>query len=142
MFRVHISAVVQCDGALLLVREEKPENFQKWNLPGGHLEEGEGLRDGVVRELLEETGLSGTVTSLVGVYSSTKRPRPSVRFVFAMDPAGEPAPGDQILEVGWFMPEELLALPDSALVAPQMLQAILADLKEARRLPLPWEALP
>lgn len=142
MFRVHISAVVQRDGKLLMVREEKPENYEKWNLPGGHLEEGEGLREGVVRELLEETQLSGTVTHFLGVYASTRAARPAIRFVFVMqvEESGQPQAGDQILEVGWFTPEEITALPDESLVGPGMLPAILHDLADGVRLPLPWEA--
>lgn len=140
MFRVHISALVQRDHRLLMVREEKPENHGKWNLPGGHLEEGESLVEGVVRELLEETLLSGMPTYLLGVYPTTRRTRPALRFVFAMEAEGVPEPGDQILEVGWFTPEELRALPEEQVVAPWMLTAILDDVALNRRLPLPWEA--
>jgi 8-oxo-dGTP diphosphatase len=141
MFRVHISAVVQRGGKLLLVREEKPENHGKWNLPGGHLEEGEALQEGVVRELREETLLHGEVTHLLGVYASTRAVRPSLQLVFGMDAeSGEPQAGDQILEVGWFTPQEILALPDESLVGATKLRAILGDLEAGVRLPLPWEA--
>ena len=40
-----------------------------WNLPGGALEHGEAPRDGVIREVKEETGLEVEVSGLAGVYS-------------------------------------------------------------------------
>lgn len=40
-----------------------------WTLPGGGLEHGEDPRDGVLRELMEETGLVGEVDALLDVDS-------------------------------------------------------------------------
>ena len=46
----------------------------KWTLPGGGLEFGEDPRIGVLRELGEETGLSGEIRSLAFVDSHTGGP--------------------------------------------------------------------
>lgn len=40
----------------------------EWSLPGGVLETGETLQQGVVREVIEETGLDVEPLNLVGVY--------------------------------------------------------------------------
>jgi 8-oxo-dGTP diphosphatase len=45
-----------------------------WTLPGGGLEFGEHPADGVLRELSEETGLTGLVRSLAFVDSQTHGP--------------------------------------------------------------------
>ncbi len=45
------------EGRVLLVRRGRPPLQGEWSIPGGALETGETLLDGVRRELMEETGL-------------------------------------------------------------------------------------
>ena len=55
---VVVHAVVERNGALLLVRRAPHlSEGGKWGLPGGFLDRGERLIDGVLRELSEETGV-------------------------------------------------------------------------------------
>ena len=54
---VGVGAVVLDQGRVLLVRRGQPPLQGEWSLPGGALELGETLQQGVVREILEETGL-------------------------------------------------------------------------------------
>ncbi|MGO4789234.1 NUDIX hydrolase [Paenibacillus sp. 2KB_20] len=42
-----------------------------WVYPGGQVEVGENLIDGLIREIKEESGIDVSVGSLVGVYSNT-----------------------------------------------------------------------
>lgn len=53
-------------GQLLLIH--KIDNGL-WALPGGAMELGESIRDAVVREVEEETGVRVEVTGLVGIYT-------------------------------------------------------------------------
>ena len=94
---VVVHAVVEKDGALLLVRRA-PHLLEgdKWGLPGGFLDRDESLSDGVLRELREETGWDGQVSALLRINSSPDRPgedRQNVALDFVVTPlrrTGEP----------------------------------------------------
>lgn len=60
------------DGELLLVQRSVEPRKGLWTLPGGYVELGESTEEGALRELQEETGLTGSGTRLLGVttYSS------------------------------------------------------------------------
>jgi 8-oxo-dGTP diphosphatase len=73
---------VRGDGAVLLARmaQDYPD-AGSWTLPGGIVEFGEHPDEAVLRELREETGLTGERGSVIAVYSHTyerspTRPRP------------------------------------------------------------------
>lgn len=46
------------DGDRILVQEKVGKDYKGIIFPGGHIEEGESLRDSVIREVWEETGLT------------------------------------------------------------------------------------
>jgi 8-oxo-dGTP diphosphatase len=54
---VGVGAVVVDEGRVLLVRRGREPLKGHWSLPGGLIEVGESLLEGVVREVREETGL-------------------------------------------------------------------------------------
>jgi ADP-ribose pyrophosphatase YjhB (NUDIX family) len=66
--RPAVSAVIfDRRGRLLL--QQRSDGGQ-WGLPGGSVEIGESVREAVVREVREETGLTVAARRLVGVYSA------------------------------------------------------------------------
>jgi 8-oxo-dGTP diphosphatase len=60
-------------GRLLLIRRKNPPFQGQYALPGGFVEYGETTEQAAARELAEETGLTATVLTLVGVYSDPAR---------------------------------------------------------------------
>lgn len=54
-------------GNILLVKTR----YGGWVYPGGQVEVGENLIDALVREIKEESGITTTVSYLIGVYSNT-----------------------------------------------------------------------
>jgi 8-oxo-dGTP diphosphatase len=65
---VGVGGVVIEDGRALLIRRGSEPLRGEWSIPGGILELGESLREGVARELLEETGLQVRVLDLIEVF--------------------------------------------------------------------------
>ncbi len=65
---VGVGGVIIRDGRTLLIRRGSEPLKGEWSIPGGMLEVGETLKEGVTRELLEETGLEVSVVELVEVF--------------------------------------------------------------------------
>jgi len=91
---VVVRAVVERDGHLLLARHAAHlADGGEWGLPGGFLDHNETMTDGVLRELLEETGWTGRVVTLLRVNSRPDQPQQNVAFDFVVEPfekLGEP----------------------------------------------------
>lgn len=63
-----VGAATVHDGHFLLLKRSASESFlpNVWGIPAGKVEWREDPRNACMRELLEETGLRGTVTELIG----------------------------------------------------------------------------
>lgn len=70
---VGIGGVVIEQGRALLIRRGSEPLRGQWSIPGGYLELGESLKQGVARELLEETGLEVRVLDLIEVFDRVYR---------------------------------------------------------------------
>ena len=55
-FLVRVTGILEEDGELLII-QQKMSDGRKWYLPGGQMEAGETIEQGIVREMREETGL-------------------------------------------------------------------------------------
>ncbi len=73
---VTVAAVIQRDGKFLLVEEHTSRGLML-NNPAGHLEPGESIVEGCIREVLEETARHFVPTGLLGVYL-TSQPKPGL----------------------------------------------------------------
>ena len=51
------AVIIKDDGALLLLRSTGQKFSGKWDLPGGYIHVGEDPKDGLIREVEEETGV-------------------------------------------------------------------------------------
>ncbi|MGB8473009.1 MAG: NUDIX hydrolase [Candidatus Acidiferrum sp.] len=118
---VGVGGVVIERGRALLIRRGSEPLRGEWSIPGGTLELGESLQQGVARELLEETALQVRVLDLIEVFDRifTEEGSPSVvanrspRFHFVIVDylceriAGDPLAGSDVTEVAFAAESEL-----------------------------------
>ena len=101
---------------ILLVRRANPPARGMWSIPGGRVEPGESSEDAVVRELLEETGLHGTVVREVGTVERDAPPGGTYIIRYFLVGVGDdesPVAADDAADVGWFTAAELSLLGTS-----------------------------
>jgi 8-oxo-dGTP diphosphatase len=97
------AAIVRDDGRILAIRRR--DNGQ-WEPPGGILELGETIEDGLKREVREETGLVVEVDHLTGVYKNMSRG--IVALVFRCHIInGAPRPTTEASEATWLSLDEV-----------------------------------
>ena len=115
---VGVAAVVLRDGHVLLVQRGREPAKGLWGLPGGMLELGETLAEGVRREVLEECGVEIEVGPLVGVFEPMQRDgddRLRYHYVvldyLARYVSGELQAADDADDAQWVALEKLERLP-------------------------------
>ncbi len=117
-------AFVEHNDRVLLIQRGRPPAQHEWALPGGKVLPGESLADAVEREVLEESGIGvrvprgeGGVYKPVYTFENIVRDHAGdilfhyvVIDLAAEYVSGEPKPGDDAEDAGWFTREELSVL--------------------------------
>jgi len=111
---IGVGGVVISQGRVLLIRRGSPPLQGQWSIPGGTLEVGETLVEGVRRELAEETGIDVRVRTLIDVFERIDRGpsgKPQYHFVvldyLCEAVRGTAKAGSDVTEVAWAAPPEL-----------------------------------
>jgi 8-oxo-dGTP diphosphatase len=122
-------------GRVLLARRAVEPARDRWDIPGGFLEEGEHPLDGLRRELREEAALEVEPLDYLGVwmdrYGDGDDAIATLNLVWtARVVAGELAPADDVAELGWFAPDEI---PGEEELAFPMVAKALEAWRRARR---------
>lgn len=94
---------------ILLVRHFRPGIHDFWSGPGGGVERSEELHEAAEREAFEETGLRVAALRMAYIDELIDDSGRLVRFWFLAelvsgesDVSANPAPGEAIIEAGWF----------------------------------------
>lgn len=114
---VAVGGVVIHDSQVLLVRRGQPPLEGRWSIPGGILEIGETVAEGVSRELQEETGIRVRVGELIEIYEKILRDEsdePQYHFVI-LDYAcefveGTVRAGGDVTEAAWVSEQQMESL--------------------------------
>lgn len=114
---IGVGAVVVEGDRVLLVRRDSEPLRGEWSVPGGMLELGEKLRDGVRREVAEETGLDVETGEVLDVFDSIFTDtlgRTQYHYVLidylCWPVAGAARAGSDVSDVKWVSAEALPAL--------------------------------
>jgi 8-oxo-dGTP diphosphatase len=115
--------IVAAGGVILNDKDEilLVKNPRKgWEYPGGIVELGETLPQGLIREIKEETGVNVEIINIVGIYSNTKKKKgyngvEEVPTIVTIDfickyTSGDLTTSDESSEVKWFSKEEALKI--------------------------------
>ena len=115
---VSAAGVVFKDGKVLLLRSER----RGWEFPGGIVEQGEALLDGLRREIFEESGIAAEPEAVTGIYQNLARKNgygplegmtlpTTVNMVFRCRyVSGKVSISDEFLEAGWFTLDEAMQI--------------------------------
>jgi len=123
--RVRVGGLLLREGTMLLAahRGLLPAGAAFWSPPGGGWEFGESIKDALVREFAEETGLAVRVGRFLHLHEFSRGPLQALELFFevlAEDPTAlaqlghdpEHPPGQQLLaELAWLSPRQLQLLP-------------------------------
>ena len=81
---VGVGAVIVEQGRVLLVQRGTEPAKGKWSIPGGLIDVGESLREGVAREVREETGLLVEPLELIELLDRIHRDGDRVRYHYVI----------------------------------------------------------
>ena len=93
-------------GEILLINSPK----RGWEIPGGQIEVGESLIEGLQREIREEAGVIAEISLLTGVYSNLKAPTKVIFTFLGMYVSGDLTPSPESSEVIWARRDQFPAL--------------------------------
>jgi 8-oxo-dGTP diphosphatase len=102
--------VTDAEGRVLVI--QRSDNGH-WEAPGGVLELGETLEQGVQREVMEETGVQVTVDGLTGVYKNMSRGIVALVYRCSIA-AGDPRTSSETTSVRWVDRDQIDALMSPA----------------------------
>ena len=117
---IGVGAIIVQSGKVVLVKRGHAPLAGEWSIPGGVLEVGETMREGVIREAREETGLAIVPLDLLGVFDRMMRDdRGQVLYHYVLVDflcrvvAGSLKAAGDAAEADWFTSHQIkeLALP-------------------------------
>lgn len=84
-----LTGIIKCNDDFLIVKRSSDDNFLPgvWEFPGGHLEDGEILLEGLKRELFEEVGIEFELSNskIVNFYDQIKKKKYKLEIDFLIE---------------------------------------------------------
>jgi ADP-ribose pyrophosphatase YjhB (NUDIX family) len=81
--QARVTGILVDNGSILIVKQAL-SNGRAWSLPGGRVEKGESLQDGMLREMEEETGLKTQIAKLLYLCDVPEADPPVLHITFLL----------------------------------------------------------
>lgn len=136
--KIIVGGIIEKDNKILMVKEAKKKCYGKWNVPAGHLENGETIFEGAIREIFEETGCKVRLKNVLPIMSKDIEDTTLLIITFTTELLEEKIlfNKEEILDVKWFSKEELMDMADKELRDGKRIKTTLQMLKENKTYPL------
>lgn len=133
-----VGGIIEKDNKILMVKEAKKKCYGKWNVPAGHLENGETIFEGAIREIFEETGCKVRLKNVLPIMSKDIEDTTLIIITFTTELLEENISfnKEEILDVKWISKEELINMTDKELRDEKRIKITLQMLEENKAYPL------
>ena len=136
--KIIVGGIIEKDNKILMVKEAKNKCYGKWNVPAGHLEDGETIFEGAIREIFEETGCKVRLKKMLPIMSVEIENTKFMIITFTTELLEEKISfnKEEILDVNWISKEELKNMTSKNLRDEKLIKCILKMLLENKLYPL------
>ena len=87
LFQIRLTGLLIEDNQILIVKQ-RVSTTRSWSLPGGRLENGETIEEGIKREMWEETGLNTRILKLLYLCDKPDATPPLIHITFLLERVG------------------------------------------------------
>lgn len=128
--KIIVGGIIEKDNKILMVKEAKKKCYGKWNVPAGHLEDGE--------TIFEETGCKVRLKNVLPIMSKDIEDTTLIIITFTTELLEENISfnKEEILDVKWISKEELINMTDKELRDEKRIKITLQMLEENKVYPL------
>ncbi len=133
-----VGGIIEKEDKILMVQEAKKKCYGKLNVPAGHLENGETIFDGAIREIFEETGCKVRLKNMLPIMCGEVEGMTYMIITFTTELLEEKISfnKEEILDVKWISKEEIENMNSETLRDEKMIKSTLEKLKNGEVYPL------
>lgn len=136
--QIIVGGIIEKDGKILMVQEAKKKCYKKWNFPAGHLEEGEKIFDGAIREIYEETGCKVKLIKTLPIVNREFDNDMFIIITFIAELLEEKISfnENEILDVKWIEIEKIEKMDNNELRDENLIKSTIKSIEENKIYPL------